>query len=58
MTAAAVLRNPNNANAEAQTSSLQAAARKMGIELHFVTATNEQEIDAPLQRSLKCARVR
>ena len=33
----AVLRNPNNANAEFQVPALQAAARTMGIELRFAT---------------------
>jgi putative ABC transport system substrate-binding protein len=42
---AAVLRNPSNANAETQVSTLQTAARTMGIELRFVTATTEREID-------------
>jgi putative ABC transport system substrate-binding protein len=42
----ALLRNPNNANAETQVSELQAAARTMGIKLHFVTAATEPEIDA------------
>jgi putative ABC transport system substrate-binding protein len=43
---AAVLRNPSNASAETQVSTLQTAARTMGIELRFVTATSEREIDA------------
>ena len=42
----AVLRNPQNANAETQLSALQAAARAMRLELRFVTAGDEQEIDA------------
>jgi len=42
----AVLRNPNNANAETQVQALQAAARTMGIELRFVSAATEREIDA------------
>jgi putative ABC transport system substrate-binding protein len=42
---AAVLRNPSNSNAETQVSTLQTAARTMGIELRFVTATTEREID-------------
>jgi putative tryptophan/tyrosine transport system substrate-binding protein len=42
---AAVLRNPSNSNAENQVSTLQTAARTMGIELRFVTATTEGEID-------------
>jgi len=42
----AVLRNPNNANAETQVQVLQAAARTMGIELRFVSAATEREIDA------------
>ena len=42
----AVLRNPNNSSAEIQVSVLQAAAQTMGIELRFVTAASEREIDA------------
>jgi ABC-type uncharacterized transport system substrate-binding protein len=42
----AVLRNPSNANAETQVSSLRAAERRLGIELRFVTAANAHEIDA------------
>src|SRR5262249_51858044 len=42
----AVLRNPNNASAETQAQALQAAARTMGIELRFVSAGTEREIDA------------
>jgi ABC-type uncharacterized transport system substrate-binding protein len=42
----AVLQNPDNANAKSQVPALQAAARTMGIELRFVTATSEREIDA------------
>jgi ABC-type uncharacterized transport system substrate-binding protein len=41
----AVLRNPNNANAETQVQALQAAARTMGIDLRFVSAATEREID-------------
>jgi putative tryptophan/tyrosine transport system substrate-binding protein len=41
----AVLRNPNNASAETQAAALQAAARTMGIEVRFVTAASEREID-------------
>jgi putative ABC transport system substrate-binding protein len=41
----AVLRNPNNSNAETQVSALEAAARTIGIELRFVTANSEGEID-------------
>ena len=41
----AVLRNPNNANAYAQVPALEAAARTIGIELRFVTASSEREID-------------
>src|SRR5262249_31400636 len=44
----AVLRNPNNASAEIQVQALQAAARTMGIELRFVSAATEREIDAAL----------
>jgi putative ABC transport system substrate-binding protein len=42
----AVLRNPNNANAETQVQALQVAARTMGIELRFVGAATERDIDA------------
>ena len=42
----AVLRNPNNANAETQVQALQAAARTMGTELRFVSAATERDIDA------------
>jgi putative tryptophan/tyrosine transport system substrate-binding protein len=45
LAAVAVLRNPNNANAETQVPALQAAARTIGIELRFVTASTEREID-------------
>jgi putative tryptophan/tyrosine transport system substrate-binding protein len=41
----AVLRNPTNPNAETQVSSLQSAARSIGIELRFVSASTEREID-------------
>jgi len=43
--AVAVLQNPNNANAEFQVPALRAAARTMGLDLRFVTATTEREID-------------
>ena len=42
----AVLLNPNNANAKTQNATLQAAARTMAIEVRFVTATNDREINA------------
>jgi putative tryptophan/tyrosine transport system substrate-binding protein len=45
LAAVAVLRNPDNANAETQVPALQAAARTIGIELRFVTASSEREID-------------
>src|SRR5215475_3418590 len=45
ITQIAVLRNPNNANAYAQVPALEAAARTIGIELRFVTASSEREID-------------
>jgi putative tryptophan/tyrosine transport system substrate-binding protein len=45
LTAVAVLRNPNNANAATQVPTVQAAARTIGIELRFVTASTEREID-------------
>ena len=41
----AVLRNPNNSNTETQVSALEAAARTIGMELRFVTAHSEGEID-------------
>ena len=44
--AVAVLQNPNNANAEFQVPALRAAARTMGLDLRFVTATTEREIDS------------
>ena len=46
----AVLRNPSNANAEFQVPALQAAARTMGLDLRFVTATTVSEIDAAFAR--------
>jgi ABC-type uncharacterized transport system substrate-binding protein len=46
ITLVAVLRNPNNANAQTQVQALQAAARTLGIELRFVSAATEYEIDA------------
>jgi putative tryptophan/tyrosine transport system substrate-binding protein len=44
--AVAVLQNPNNANAEFQVPALRATARTMGLDLRFVTATTEREIDS------------
>jgi putative tryptophan/tyrosine transport system substrate-binding protein len=41
----AVLQNPSNANVKAQVPSLQIAAKVMGIQLRFVTASTEREID-------------
>jgi putative ABC transport system substrate-binding protein len=41
----AVLRNPRNVNAETQVSTLQTAAQRLRIDLHFVTAATEREID-------------
>jgi len=41
----AVLRNPSNANAETQVSSLQSAARSIGIEIRLVSASTKPEID-------------
>jgi putative ABC transport system substrate-binding protein len=46
----AVLRNPDNANAEFQVPALQAAARTMGLDVRFVTASTEPEIDAAFAR--------
>jgi hypothetical protein len=51
----AVLRNPNNANAETHVQGLQATARTMGIQLRFVSAATETQ---PSWRSPKCASVR
>jgi putative ABC transport system substrate-binding protein len=42
----AILRNPDNSNASSQLLSLEAAARAMGLELRFLTAANESQIDA------------
>lgn len=42
----AILRNPENANANAQVSALETAARAMGLEPRFITASSEREIDA------------
>ena len=50
ISAVAVLRNPDNANAEFQVPALQAAARTMGLDLRFVTASTEPEIDAAFAR--------
>jgi putative ABC transport system substrate-binding protein len=41
-----LLVNASNPNAEANTKDAQDAARKLGLELHVVSATNAQEIDA------------
>jgi putative ABC transport system substrate-binding protein len=41
----AVLRNPDNSNAETQVSALEAAARTIGMQLRFVTANSEGEIN-------------
>jgi putative tryptophan/tyrosine transport system substrate-binding protein len=46
----AVLRNPENANAEFQVSTLQVAAQTMGLDLRFVSATAEPEIDSAFAR--------
>jgi putative tryptophan/tyrosine transport system substrate-binding protein len=45
VTAVTVLHNPQNANAVFQVPDLKAAARTMGLDLRFVTATNEREIE-------------
>src|SRR5262245_2955501 len=42
----AILRNPQNANANSQVPALEAAARAMGLELRFMTASSEHEIDS------------
>jgi ABC-type uncharacterized transport system substrate-binding protein len=41
-----LLVNPGNPNAEPDTREAQGAARKLGLELHVVSASNAQEIDA------------
>jgi putative tryptophan/tyrosine transport system substrate-binding protein len=45
VTAVAVLHNPQNANAAFQVPDLAAAARTMGLDLRFVTASSEREIE-------------
>jgi len=45
VTAVAVLHNPQNSNAAFQVPDLEAAARTMGLDLRFVTATSEREIE-------------
>jgi putative tryptophan/tyrosine transport system substrate-binding protein len=50
ISAVAVLRNPNNANAEFQLPALQGAGRTMGLDLRFVSASNEREIDTAFAR--------
>jgi putative ABC transport system substrate-binding protein len=42
----AALVNPTNPNADAHSSDLQAAARKLGIELHILHASSERDFDA------------
>jgi putative ABC transport system substrate-binding protein len=46
ITAVAVLHNPQNVNAAFQVPDLETAARTMGLDLRFVTASSEREIDA------------
>ena len=48
--AIAALINPTNANAENQTKETTEAARTLGLELHVLNATNEQEIDTAFTR--------
>jgi putative tryptophan/tyrosine transport system substrate-binding protein len=38
--------NPSNPNAEANTREAQEAARTLGLELHVLNASTEQELDA------------
>src|SRR5262249_12709045 len=38
--------NPNNPNAEARSKALRAAARAIGLQIHLVNATNENEIES------------
>ena len=45
-TSMAALVNPTNSNADAHSSDLQAAARKLGIELHILHASSERDFDA------------
>ena len=45
-TSMAALVNPTNPNADAHSSDLQAAARKLGIELHILHASSERDFDA------------
>ena len=42
----AALLNPNNPNAEARSKPLRAAARAIGLQIHVVNATNENEIES------------
>ena len=42
----ASLLNPNNPNAEARSKPLRAAARAIGLQIHVVNATNENEIES------------
>ena len=42
----ASLLNPNNPNAEARSKALRAAARAIGLQIHVVNATNENEIES------------
>ena len=44
-TVMAVLINPTNPNAEAQSSAMQAAARDIGLQLHVLHATTERDFD-------------
>ena len=44
-TSMAALVNPTNPNADAHSSDLQAAARKLGIELHILHASSERDFD-------------
>ena len=45
-TATAALVNPTNPNAEIVSGSLQAAARKLGLELHVLKVSTERDIEA------------
>jgi putative tryptophan/tyrosine transport system substrate-binding protein len=46
VTSVAVLANPNNPSMEAQSKGLEQAARITGLRLHFLNASDDQELDA------------
>ena len=49
-TAFAVLLNPTNPAAEAEARDLQAAARKLGLQLHIMHASSERDFDSVFAR--------